>query len=154
MTTPNRTRTPRLRGATPDDLPFVLRGERSYMEELEPAGLASWTRAIDRNLDLWIRNLERTVIADLEGEPVGYAMWTATSGTATLITIQVAETLRRRGLGAELMAWFADSARAAGNRVLELGVHRDNPARALYERSQYSFVGEDGDYLLFRRRLG
>ncbi len=147
------TSAPRLREATPNDLPFVFRGERSYMEQFEPAQITSWINAIDRNLELWITNLERTVIVEADGERVGYAMWTATGGAATLITIHVADAMRRRGLGAELMAWFADTARAAGNRVLELGVHRDNPARALYERSQYSFVGEDGDYLLFRRQL-
>ncbi|MHA6761856.1 N-acetyltransferase family protein [Streptacidiphilus sp. PAMC 29251] len=144
---------PRLREAASSDLPFVFRGERSYMEEIEPAHLASWTQAIDRNLDLWIKNLERTVILEVDGEPVGYAMWTSAADTATLITIHVADAMRRRGLGAELMTWFSDSAQKAGHRVLELGVHHGNPARALYERSQYTLIGEDGDYLLFQRRL-
>jgi ribosomal protein S18 acetylase RimI-like enzyme len=147
------TSAPRLREATPGDLPFILRGERSYMENLEPANLASWTDAIDRNLDLWITNLERTVIVELDGDRVGYALWMSIGDTATLITIHVADAVRRRGVGAELMAWFSHAARAAGIRVLELGVHRENPARALYERSQYSLIGEDGDYLLFRREL-
>lgn len=140
-----------LRKATPHDLPFIYRGERAYMDEIEPAGLASWINAIDRNLELWIDHLERTVVVDLDGERVAYAMWAPSGEAATLITIHVAHSVRRRGLGAELMGWFAESAQQAGHRILKLGVHRDNPARSLYERSGFACVSDDGDYLFYRR---
>ena len=34
-----------------------------------------------------------------------------------------------------------------------LGVHRDDPARHLYESAGSTPAGEDGDHLLFRRTL-
>jgi ribosomal protein S18 acetylase RimI-like enzyme len=74
-------------------------------------------------------------VAEIDGERAGYAMWTPTGNAATLVTINVAGPVRRRGLGTELMEWFATSARASGCRQLNLGVHRNNPARGLHERS-------------------
>jgi len=56
---------------------------------------------------------------------------------------------RRHGFGARLLGWFATDAAAAGIPRLDLGVHRDNPARRLYERDGYRVTGEDGDYLLY-----
>ena len=41
--------------------------------------------------------------------------------------------------------------RRSGHDVLALGVHRDNPARRLYETAGFALTGEDGEYLLFRR---
>jgi hypothetical protein len=38
---------------------------------------------------------------------------------------------------------------AAGLRLLHLGVHQGNPARALYEQAGYKFAGRDGEYLLY-----
>ncbi|MFJ8488821.1 GNAT family N-acetyltransferase [Streptomyces sp. NPDC094038] len=142
-----------LRAAVPEDIPFVFRGERAYMDAVEPERLAAWTEAIDRNLELWIANLERSVVVELDGARVGYAIWAPTGDAATLVTINVADPVRRRGLGGELMAWFAASARSAGRTKLKLGVHRGNPARGLYERSGYVRVGEDGDYLLYEHDL-
>ncbi len=66
-----------------------------------------------------------------------------------MITIQVLPGHRRRGHGRRLLDWFTADAAAAGARRLQLGVHRDNPARSLYEVSGWTSVGEDGDYLLY-----
>ncbi|MER5699522.1 GNAT family N-acetyltransferase [Streptomyces mirabilis] len=123
------------------------------MTTIEPAHLTAWTEAIDRNLELWIANLERSVVAELGGERVGYANWAPTGDAATLVTIHVADSARRQGLGGRLMARFAESARASGRTELRLGVHRDNPARQLYESCGYVRVGEDGDCLLYGREL-
>ncbi len=139
------------RPAVADDLPFILRAEREYMEAVEPESLQAWTNALDRNLALWIENLGRTTMLLIDGELAGYVMWTAGDTDATLISVQVLPAFRRRGLGRSLVDLFATQARAAGCTTLLLGVHRDNPARDLYPAAGFEHVGDDGDYELFRR---
>ena len=140
-----------LRAAAPKDLPMILRGERLYLQQIEPANEAGWIAALDRNLELWIANLERTIMLEAHGEAAGYAMWMPRGGGATLVTMHVLPDCRRHGFGARLLEWFADDAAAAGIRRLDLGVHRENPAQLLYERAGYRRTGEDGDYLLYSR---
>ncbi|WP_035750413.1 GNAT family N-acetyltransferase [Arthrobacter sp. 35W] len=139
-----------LRPATPADLPFILRGERSYIREIEPAAEAGWTNAVDRNLQLWVDNLERAAIAEDAGESVGYYLWMPDGPDALLATLHVVPTHRRRGLGRVLLRAWMDDARARGAQRLLLGVHCDNPARMLYEQNGFLRTGTDGDYLNYR----
>lgn len=148
-----------LRRATVDDLPAILRYERDYVLTIEPDSAAGWTEAIDRNLQLWIECLGTTVVLELpesagDADPAGFVMWHQEGTEATVVTIQVARHHRRAGHGRTLLEAFEQRAAAGGARVLRLGVHRDNPARALYERTGYDPVGPDGDYVLFERRIG
>ena len=73
---------------------------------------------------------------------------------ATLVTIQVRPEYRRRGYGRTLLGAFAEQGAKAGYRLLHLGVHKDNPARALYEQAGYQPAGSDGDYLLYDLAVG
>lgn len=154
----------RLRAAVVGDLPTVLRAERDYVAAVEPAQMPSWTAAIDRNLALWIENLPRTSVLELDEEAgpatAGFVMWMpdaagdeAAVPAATLITIQVLPAHRRRGLATRLLEVFAAQAGAAGAQVLRLGVHEGNPARGLYPRAGYGPTGRDGDYLLYERAV-
>lgn len=142
---------PILRPAEVRDLPFILRTERHYMSEIEPGHLDGWTAALDRNLALWIDNLGHTTMVADDAENVGYAMWMPEGAEATLMGVHVLPGFRRRGLGALLLDAFAEGAHGNGAQTLKLGVHRDNPARQLYERAGYRQVGTDGDYLLYQR---
>ncbi|MFJ4920295.1 GNAT family N-acetyltransferase [Streptomyces sp. NPDC088725] len=157
----------RLRKARAADLPMIYRGELRYMRDIEPENESGWTAALDRNLALWVDNLDRTVVleagtggdggsdGDGDGESAGYAMWTATeTGRSTLVTIAVTPRLRGRGLGARLLGAFAEAAAASGATTLELGVHRRNPARRLYEREGYAYSHEEGDYFFYTRAAG
>jgi ribosomal protein S18 acetylase RimI-like enzyme len=72
-------------------------------------------------------------------------------GAALVVTVQVLPASRRRGLGRRLLEECARQAAAAGYAEVRLGVHRDNPARALYEAAGFAPAGEDGAYLLYRR---
>lgn len=108
---------------------------------------------MNRNRQLWAENLARTTVVEAAGTPVGYGMWAALDGVATVVTLHVAPTQRRHGLGRRLLEAVADDARRNGHDVLALGVHPANPARHLYESAGFMPAGADGDYLLFRRDL-
>ena len=142
-----------LRLATPADLPTIFRAERDYITAIESQHMTAWTAAIDRNLELWIANLGRTTVVLAEGAIAGFVMWQPDSAyredAATLVTIQVLPPYRRHGYGRMLLSVFAQQAVAAGSRLLHLGVHEGNPARALYEQAGYKSAGRDGDYLLY-----
>jgi ribosomal protein S18 acetylase RimI-like enzyme len=146
-----------LRPATIDDLPAILRYERDYVRTIEPESAAGWTESIDKNLALWIECLPTTVVLEVPGsgdaDPAGFVMWLQDADSATVVTIQVARHHRRTGLDRLLLDAFEERAAAGGARVLKLGVHRDNPARALYERAGWDGAGTDGDYVLFERRF-
>lgn len=154
---------PQLRPAAVADLPLILRAERDYIAAIEPHQTSAWSAAIDRNLALWIDHLDRTAVLEVDDCPIpggqvgdwtpaGFVMWMPEpDGAATLITVQVLPAYRRRGLGRLLLQVFAEQAGAAGARTLRLGVHEDNPARALYEQAGYSVTGRDGEYLLYER---
>ena len=124
-----------LRPAVPADLPVIFRAERDYIKDIEPGQEAAWTEAIDRNLELWIANLDRTTMLLAGAGTAGFVMWTPDpayrADAATLVTIQVRPECRRRGYGRTLLGVFAEQGTKAGYRLLHLGVHKDNPARAL-----------------------
>jgi ribosomal protein S18 acetylase RimI-like enzyme len=142
-----------LRPAGPTDLPVIFRAERDYIEAIEPDQEAAWAAAIDRHLELWIANLDRTTLLIAGTDTAGFVIWSPTlryrDGAATLITIQVRPAYRRHGYGRILLGIFAEQAVAAGCRLLQLSVHKDNPARVLYEQAGYEPAGTDGDYLLY-----
>lgn len=146
-----------LRPARVEDLPAVLRYERAYVEAVEPESVAGWLGAVDRNLALWIECLPTTLVLDLPGtdgpDPAGFVMWLVEGRVATVVTIHVAVEHRRAGWGGRLLRAFEERALADGATVLRLGVHRRNPARALYEREGWVVTGEDGDYVLLERPL-
>ena len=88
---------------------------------------------------------------EVDGAPAGSVMWTPDDGAALVVTVQVLSRFRRRVLGRRLLEERARQAEAAGCGEVRLGVHRNNPARSLYEAAGFVRVGEDGAYLLFRR---
>ena len=125
------------------------------MEAIEPAALPGWLAALDRNLELWISCLPHTVFCvDTDGQPLGFAMWLPDGDAATLVSIQVLASHRRRGLGRVLLEAFEQQAGLGGAGAVKLGVHGTNPARLLYEATGYDAEGRDGDYLLFGKALG
>lgn len=149
MSTPTR-----LRPAEVNDLPFIFSKELEYMETIEPEALQAWMAALELNLADWIDCLPRTVFSvDEAGQPLGYAMWTREGNCATLVSIHVLDTRRRRGIGRILLEAFEQEVAPRGVRLVKLGVHRNNPARLLYEAAGYDSAGRDGEYLLFSRVL-
>ena len=139
------------RPATEADLPLVEEAERGYIRDVEPGQEDAWTAALDRNRALWRANLARTTVLEVDGAPAGFVMWTPDDGAALVVTVQVLPAFRRRGLGRRLLEECARQAAGAGCAEVRLGVHRGNPARALYEAAGFAPAGEDGVYLLYRR---
>ena len=75
----------------------------------------------------------------------GFVIWMPDpayrADAATLVTIQVRPECRRRGYGRTLLGVFAEQGAESGYRLLHLGVHKDNPARALYEQAGWQLAG-------------
>jgi ribosomal protein S18 acetylase RimI-like enzyme len=142
-----------LRRARVDDLPMVWRGEVAYMRAIEPEHEARWTAAADRHLTSWLANLDRTLVLEADGEPVGYAAWRAVKGRAVLQTIHVFEGFRRGGRGAALLQAYMNDARTFGCTDLALGVFAGNPAQALYEKHGFQYTHEEGGYRYYELTL-
>jgi GNAT superfamily N-acetyltransferase len=135
-----------LRPAQIGDLPMIWLGELAYIREIEPEHEDRWAAATDRNLASWIAGLDRTMVIEIDGEPGGYETWAPKDGTAVLTTIHVFNAYRRAGRGALLLRTFISDARTRGFADLALGVHRDNPARRLYEQCGFVHTHDEGKY--------
>lgn len=122
------------------------RGEVAYLREIEPEHEARWAAATDRHLASWIGDLDRTVVLEADGEPVGYAAWRAIRGRAVLVTIHVFEGFRRGGRGAVLLRAYMNDARTFGFTDLSLGVFVGNPAQGLYEKYGFAYTHEEDGY--------
>ena len=139
-----------IRPAEPTDLPMLYRSELQYMRDIEGGQLGRWMQAIDRNLELWTTNLPRARVAEVGGVPAGIMLWMPLpEGAAVLVTLHVLPDLRRQGIGRLLLDTFITDARTGGSTSLTLGVHRGNPARALYEGAGFVRTGEEDAYLYY-----
>jgi ribosomal-protein-alanine N-acetyltransferase len=141
-----------LRRAAVADLPLIWRGERAYMREIEPEHEAAWAEATERHLGDWLDGLDRTLVAEVDGEPAGYAAWAPRAEAALLTTIHVFDRFRGTGLGGLLLRAYLSDARTFGFSRFTLGAHRDNPARRLYERNGFEATGVNGDYVEYARQ--
>ncbi|HEX5236230.1 MAG TPA: GNAT family N-acetyltransferase [Silvibacterium sp.] len=88
-------------------------------------------------------------VAEVKGAPVGYAMLCApdlpvatTPGDVELKRIYLLHRFQGTGIGAALMAWSVEAARALGRRRLLLGVHDGNTqAISFYRRHGFEDAG-------------
>ena len=139
-----------LRPAEPTDLPMLYRSELLYMREIESEHVDKWLQAVDRNLELWTTNLSRARVLDIGGLPAGIMLWMPLhEGVAVLVTIHVLPQFRRQGLGQCLLERFVSDASASGSSTLTLGVHKNNPARELYELAGFERTHADSEYLYY-----
>ena len=77
----------------------------------------------------------------------GFALVSLAADEAELLTIAVAPTSRRRGLGGRLLSHAIDAARAAGAIAMHLEVADDNAAaRRLYESQEFAQVARRPGY--------
>ncbi len=150
MTTP----THRVRPATPADAGAIVRLIRGLAEfEKEPLTTVRIT-ADDVRRDAFGPNPRfEALIAELEGDPVGlalffhtYSTWEA-SPTLWLEDLFLEERARGLGLGHQLIAALARIAADRGCGRLELSVLHWNPAREFYQRHGFRHMS---DWLTYR----
>ncbi len=130
-----------LRPAGPGDLSALRPVERAAM------GADAWSdQALAHEL-AGVPGTRWVVAADLDGEPVGYAVLMAAGGTADVLRVAVTEVHRRRGLGRLLVDALAAEAALRGCEAVLLEVAEDNEsARALYAAAGYVEIARRDDY--------
>lgn len=83
-----------------------------------------------------------SVVADLDGEVVGYAIMSVAAGEAHLLNLCVAAKLRRSGHGRQLLTEAIQRARQAGAERMHLEVRPSNTAAlALYAANGFERIG-------------
>lgn len=85
-----------------------------------------------------------TLVAECDGEFAGFVILTVeTPGQGTIMSIDVAPAMQRRGVGARLMEEAEQAAARRGLASVTLQVSVNNPdARRFYERRGYRVTGE------------
>ena len=87
------------------------------------------------------------VVADLDGEPVGYGVLMTAGPTADVLRVAVSDALRRRGLGRLLLDALAGEAARRGCQDVLLEVAEDNAAaRGLYAAAGFAQIARRDDY--------
>lgn len=143
-----------IRDMGPDDVAAVARLEaESYP--------FPWSAGIFRDC---LRVGYYCCVAEDEGQCIGYAIMSVGAGEAHVLNLCVAERMRRRGLGADLLAQLLEFAAATGAREIFLEVRPSNGAALhLYKtrgfsqigvrRGYYQSVGGREDAVVLRRQL-
>lgn len=85
-------------------------------------------------------------VAELAGEPAGFALARIAADEAELLLLAVRPAMRRRGVGAALLRGIIADCRERKAGVLHLEVRAGNGAIALYERQGFRKVGVRRDY--------
>jgi [ribosomal protein S18]-alanine N-acetyltransferase len=136
-----------IRRAILSDLPFIYEGELSYIREIEPEQEARWRDGMKYHLRQWVSDFPRMFVATNEkGEPAGYCYWEIHGEAAVLASVYVDPSLRRAGLGRQLMNRYMLDAKEQGLDQLSLGVRENNGARHMYEAAGFRFTHEDRGY--------
>jgi ribosomal-protein-alanine N-acetyltransferase len=87
------------------------------------------------------------VVLDRDGEVVGYGIMSVAAGEAHLLNICVAESLRRQGIGSDLLHYLLRRARTLRAERMFLEVRPSNEvAIALYRDSGFEVLGVRKNY--------
>jgi GNAT superfamily N-acetyltransferase len=144
----------------------IRRGTVDDVDRLEPLWLAlrnhhvtlrkmpavrslegSWQRRKKQYLDWLARDGYTALLAEREGELIGYAVvsindgpatWDVGEQTAEIETLSVLESERGRGVGRALVEAAAEVATKAGARAVAVGIaHANSDAIRFYEREGF-----------------
>lgn len=138
-----------VRPAVPEDAATIVRLVRSLaVYENEPVEIVRLTEADVLRDGFGDRPRFETLLAELDGVPVGFALffhnystWQGRPGLY-LEDLYVEEDARGHGLGADLMRELARIAEERGCARLELSVLDWNPTREFYHRLGFDHMHE------------
>ncbi len=139
--TPPAAGRPRVRRATPRDT--------SAVAALEEAGLGddAWSPGLLAEVVGGTLPTVHAVVAEQDGEVLGYAAGSLVVEVAELQRLVVAEAARRRGVGGALLDALLALARDAGAGRVLLEVREDNEgARAFYAAAGFTQIGTRARY--------
>ena len=117
----------------------------------DPQWGEAWTRP-QVGSALQMANTHASLVDPLGDTPanpadaVGFAIVRAAPGEEEILLIAVEPSLRRRGIGATLLAMLAANARRRGADRLFLEMRENNPARSLYEAHGFTPIGRRRNY--------
>lgn len=87
------------------------------------------------------------LVLEADGEPAGLSLIRTIAGECEILTIGIAKTARKQGLGRQLLTASETEARLGGARRMILEVsHTNTPAIALYDRAGYIEIGRRRAY--------
>ena len=128
----------RIRQARLSDVPALARIERDSF-------VSPWS-AEEITRDVAFNDRSYVAVAEIDGEPVGYADMWLVAGEAQLYNIVVDPAYRGNEIGMKLLShMFGVAARTCGVMNLEVR-HSNVPAISLYRKSGFRKVGERKGY--------
>jgi diamine N-acetyltransferase len=85
------------------------------------------------------------LLAELDGEPVGFASYSKTTqaGVFKLHKLYVQLNIQGKGLGKALLDAVIEEVSALGATALRLNVNRHNKAKSFYEKQQFAVIQEE-----------
>jgi len=143
----------RIREARVEDVPVIMRFIRDIAEFEKLSGEVVATEQVITESLFGERPAARVVLADIEGEPAGFAVYFFNFSTFVgrpgiyLEDIFVSEEKRGMGVGEAMMRYLANIARTEKCGRVEWAVLDWNPARSFYEK-----LGAEpmSDWVLYR----
>ena len=133
-----------VRAFEPEDFEAAYRLDQACY----PPGIAYSRYALEEFLSL---PGARAWVAEEEDKPVAFVIARRLGARGHIITLDVRENQRRRGIGSRLLATAEDWLRADGARIVRLETAVDNePAVAFWQKMGYREVGRLRGYYLGR----
>jgi ribosomal protein S18 acetylase RimI-like enzyme len=136
------------RPACPEDFDYCA---RLYFE-----GMENIIKELNLNMDAQVAgfrqrwDVTQVRIITLDGTDIGWLQSFAKDDALFLAQLFVDSTLRRQGIGTEVVKGLIDESAKAG-RAVTLGVVKTNPALRLYERLGFRTTHEDERKFYMRR---
>jgi ribosomal protein S18 acetylase RimI-like enzyme len=136
------------RPARPEDFDYCA---RLYFE-----GMENIIKELNLNMDAQVAgfrqrwDVTQVRIITLDGTDIGWLQSFAKDDALFLAQLFVDSTLRRQGIGTEVVRGLIDESATAG-RAVTLGVVKTNPALRLYERLGFRTTHEDQRKFYMRR---